>query len=571
MKISSPEKPDFISPVQKTARVIIALLFLLIIYSLLNPLPMAAQRIHRYNGTYAYQEPHWTLSSEGEILEENVTLPSFRVLETGKKYRLSCVLTYDGRKDPAPYAFFYTHHMHCSAYLDGEELFSYDPGDTKRPDRSRSPGNIYTAVSLPEDTVGREFSIVFSPPLDSYIDFELPNTSFGDYATTAYYTYIGDMPHNILIILSAFLGITAILFSSLVLSGSSYREGMCIGTFALLFSLYNLTESTFNFYIISNPYLTYLFNYIAFSTMPIFLVAFLRERLDGRSKNLCAAIIMVGVILVVTEFYLHFTGVMDMREFLPILHIWYFAELFLIIGMLLLSKNKKNTRVLVIQLLPILAGMVLDAASYYQHWNIGQSDAPFSSIGVMIFLVAEIHHVWKSSIEIYTQSIHSQDYLQMAYIDSLTGIGNRRAFEDFRIRILAGEILHESSAVVSADLNNLKQANDNLGHAAGDYLIRSTANLLSDMAEGCGHVFRVGGDEFLLIVHDLTPQQLESRIESVREAAERLNSNSEVKLSLAFGYEYFKAPDLDAAMTRADKKMYHDKARIKSILHIVGR
>ena len=570
MKQSNSGSRNSIGSTCRTIRVIIAIVFLYILYSLLNPLPMAEYRIHRYNGTNGHTETSWTLSSGGEILEENISLPRFVKLETGRIYRLSCTLSYDGSEDRAPYAFFYIHHMYCSAYLDHLELFSYDKTDIHKADHSRSPGNIYTAVPLPHDCLGREFSIEFTPPLDNYIDFELPNTLFGDYSTISYYTYIQNLPHNIIIILAAFMGITAILFSTLVLSGSAYREGIYIGIFALLFSLYNVTECSFNFYVISNPYLTYLLNYAAFSALPIFLIAFLRERLEGKSRSLCIAFSIVGCILFFTEAYLHFTGVMDLKEFLPILHIWYFTEAFLIVLLMLLPENRQNAKSLLIQVLPILGGSVLDGISYYAHWNISGSDAPFTSGGVVIFLIVEIYHVWKSSIRIYTQSIRSQDYLRMAYIDSLTGIGNRGAFDALKKRITAGELPHDSMAVISVDLNNLKIANDTLGHAAGDYLIRSTANILSDMAESCGHCFRIGGDEFLVILNDLDDTEVRQKIAQAEALTERLNSNSKAILSLAFGWEFVQQRNMDAAISAADKKMYRDKAKKKACMNSSG-
>jgi diguanylate cyclase (GGDEF)-like protein/PAS domain S-box-containing protein len=88
-----------------------------------------------------------------------------------------------------------------------------------------------------------------------------------------------------------------------------------------------------------------------------------------------------------------------------------------------------------------------------------------------------------------------------AYHDPLTSLGNRALFRDRLARALAGAGDDPARvAVFYADLDNFKQVNDTLGHAAGDRLLAVVADRLLNATRGCDTVARLGGDEFAVLV-----------------------------------------------------------------------
>ena len=270
--------------IRNLIHVLILVLIFLGTAFLLNRKPWEGYAIPRYRGTSRYAEPGWVFRKGDTVLETGLKPPAFRHMETGENYSLSAVLTYDGSGDQVPYCFYFVDHMYTRVLLDGEELFHYLPEDIVKREHSRSPGNVYAGVQLPHDCRGKELTIEFIPALSEKIEFQLPNPVFSDYATEAARTFRQELPQNLVALAAAFLGIASILFSTMMLSGSRYREGLFIGIFATLYCLYNLTESNFAFYVISNPYYTYVLDYTTFTLIPIFLMAFLRERLDARQK-----------------------------------------------------------------------------------------------------------------------------------------------------------------------------------------------------------------------------------------------------------------------------------------------
>lgn len=138
-----------------------------------------------------------------------------------------------------------------------------------------------------------------------------------------------------------------------------------------------------------------------------------------------------------------------------------------------------------------------------------------------------------------------------AETDALTNLQNRYSFERY---ILELEDRKSPMAVLLFDVNYLKQTNDTLGHLAGDRLICTAANCISDsFGEKC---YRFGGDEFAAIVEDCTPQSLQKMIDKFQ-VYEKMSN-----VSISYGYAY--TPDLSKTTIKklideADRNMYTQK------------
>jgi len=93
---------------------------------------------------------------------------------------------------------------------------------------------------------------------------------------------------------------------------------------------------------------------------------------------------------------------------------------------------------------------------------------------------------------------------ELAYFDHLTGLPNRRLLVDELSRMLPrSERNGQFGAVLFIDLDNFKQVNDTLGHAAGDLLLREVAARLRHTVRASDHLARLGGDEFVVVLGDL--------------------------------------------------------------------
>lgn len=151
---------------------------------------------------------------------------------------------------------------------------------------------------------------------------------------------------------------------------------------------------------------------------------------------------------------------------------------------------------------------------------------------------------------------------RVSLYDSLTGALNRRAYEEGVGLDAVGA--HFGTAMM-LDLDHLKAANDAYGHAAGDDLLRRLVEAVRGCIRPTDRVYRWGGDEFLVLFPGALPDDVAPRIRAALADANRALPPGEdgvMPLQASLGAaDYAGAEELPAAIQRADKAMYEEKAR----------
>ncbi|WP_407384659.1 diguanylate cyclase [Ruminococcus sp.] len=153
----------------------------------------------------------------------------------------------------------------------------------------------------------------------------------------------------------------------------------------------------------------------------------------------------------------------------------------------------------------------------------------------------------------------------LAYIDALTSVGNKTAYLDM-IEHLDREIEAGTAdfTVATFDMNGLKIINDTYGHEVGDQALIKIADILIGVF-GKEHIFRVGGDEFIVIMCSCPGEKTEALFRRVNDALaeeNRRESTDRFMLSVSKGYALFAADkdrEFRSVFKRADDAMYRDK------------
>ncbi len=142
--------------------------------------------------------------------------------------------------------------------------------------------------------------------------------------------------------------------------------------------------------------------------------------------------------------------------------------------------------------------------------------------------------------------------------DTLTGLYNRRYFEDSLINIDIPENLPLS--LIFADINGLKMTNDIFGHTAGDELIKKSAEILVKSCRENDIIARVGGDEFIILLPNTSEENAEKIISRIK--TEFLSARvAAIKCSISLGLDTKRSPEqsLEDIMANAENEMYKDK------------
>ena len=121
----------------------------------------------------------------------------------------------------------------------------------------------------------------------------------------------------------------------------------------------------------------------------------------------------------------------------------------------------------------------------------------------------------------------------MAFMDALTGVFNRRYYDAVKERLLKRGRLSELT-LVSVDVNRLKYTNDTYGHQAGDQLLLGAVRCIQDAFADAEAVCRTGGDEFL-IISLLRPAQVRREIEDLVKSAEAVHLEHIPSITLSIG------------------------------------
>lgn len=166
-----------------------------------------------------------------------------------------------------------------------------------------------------------------------------------------------------------------------------------------------------------------------------------------------------------------------------------------------------------------------------------------------------------------------QDIRRLYKEDTLTGISNRRGFEE-QARKVYGDAgyTRKRVAVISIDMDNLKTVNDVHGHSAGDDALRRIARALTAVVGAREHVAyaRTGGDEFVLVCRIEQPGEGTDLVMQVREALRRINEQSGQPYNAEISCGVYEVKDtakvaLAKALEMSDERMYEDKRQRKAL------
>jgi diguanylate cyclase (GGDEF)-like protein len=165
-------------------------------------------------------------------------------------------------------------------------------------------------------------------------------------------------------------------------------------------------------------------------------------------------------------------------------------------------------------------------------------------------------------IEIATQQkARAEGFYELAFLDPLTGLYNRRYIEDhLRNEMARAKRRGDSLVVILMDLDNFKKINDRFGHLAGDLVLQEFARRLNKAIRGSDVTVRLGGDEFLAVLPECPPDKVAivlSRLVSFDVEV----GGEKISVSSSRGWAQYRVGDTaQELIKRADEALYEHKA-----------
>lgn len=172
--------------------------------------------------------------------------------------------------------------------------------------------------------------------------------------------------------------------------------------------------------------------------------------------------------------------------------------------------------------------------------------------------------------ELSVSKQHASEMTELAKKDSLTGLRNKTSYDDDVLAL--GQKIADGEAefgIVIVDLNYLKRTNDTYGHEAGNSALKSLGKLICSIFVH-SPVYRIGGDEFAVIVENSDYLKIEELVGDFKNAIKAISSDTSIdeseRISAAIGYSvYTKGTDsaVSDVFVRADNEMYICKRHMK--------
>lgn len=169
-------------------------------------------------------------------------------------------------------------------------------------------------------------------------------------------------------------------------------------------------------------------------------------------------------------------------------------------------------------------------------------------------------------VDITKRKANEEELQRLATRDHLTGLSNRMVFDDaLKLAAKKAQRYNRSGAVVYIDLDDFKSINDLYGHKAGDQALKEVAHVLKHVFRETDVVCRIGGDEFAVIMHEVSEGEAATKVSQVEKEISRLQvmaHGKNVAVSASLGVQSYNgdtALDIETLVENADRAMYERK------------
>lgn len=504
----------------------------------------------------SYNENWQYVDQSGDVL--TVTLPCKLDVPFGQSYTIRHVLG-DDLPYPAVVAL-RTSHQKLIVRIDGEEIYRYGYDDSKNSVFS-SVCSAWNLIRLPADAEGAAVEI------ELYADVELYNgvvneLQIGSKASILFHILSNGIVQAAVSVLSILIGIVLIILHFVFVRKYDMRKNaLSIALFTINIGMWLFGESKLYQFISGNVVGAAAVTAVVFLLIPFFSVKYCRSIKEFKNDRILLFLEIIYMVYAVVILILSLLKITDFWSIIFVSHVCIGIAGAVILYLLICDFIKTRDKMVAVSLISIIVLLgfgVLEIIWYYYDGT--RRTGAFVAIGLLLFIFVQGISVVKGIVDIYKTSRLVNFYSWLSHKDDQTRFFNRRAYDERMNSI----INPQNTAIVMADINNLKEINDNFGHAKGDKAIAVCAEVINRVLGSYGQCYRIGGDEFVFIGIGLTEKRIEEMLEDVQGAIS--DYKDDFILSAACGYAIFDSAidkTIKDTAQRADFNMYQKKSEMK--------
>lgn len=503
----------------------------------------------------------WNLiGSDGN--EEEIELP-VRLKESQEKVIIQRKLLENVGE--SSYLLFFGSHSAIEVY-SGDELI-YDFGNSNV-DFFPLEGNGYHLVKLNKDSNGKVITIVQSMAVDKYRG-RINQVYLSDKASAI----ISVIRWNGVGLLTCILILSFAIILLFLWIATKKTIGdnrlLHLAFFAILIYMWSINETMITTLFFGKLKVISFVSYASIMCSSIPLLHFFMCSKKIKVRKIAGFLLWLPIGEFIIATILHFLKIYDYSESLMFSHVviliivvtilaGYISEIKEIgISRIFISDSGVKLGALGFIIMSIL--VACDLVLYY--FGEMYDNSMFSRIGLLIYILALAIETLGTSFKMIELGYKAKVYQYIAYHDELTNIRNRSFYNEELVRIDENPDKKKNIFIMVIDINDLKKINDEKGHGAGDLYITRTVSYIREKLQGIGDFYRIGGDEFVVIIKDYEKKVIEEKMKLMDDFLEK-----ERDISFAYGYACFddeKDMDINDTVKRADEMMYEKKRQMK--------
>lgn len=457
---------------------------------------------------------------------------------------------------------FFSTHLDFEVYADNTLLYRY-PQHNNNNFFSATSGYAWHFIELPANACRLHMNI--STPYGA-INGRIPTFYIGNTTSIISLILYEDLPTFIICIMLLCLGIIMVVYWIIVHKRVAILPTICyLGLSAALLSLWTLSQNRFTALMLNNNLVTVYASFHIFMLLPLPVMLFIKSYYEDDKSKLWKVIFTIIVLQNIICIALQYLKILDFMHTL-----WTSFALigFCVISVLVYSfhlyRKGYNKQKIIFHMISLLVFFIFSSIDILVYLISGWSNSILGRIGIVLYIIILGYDTIKESAKLMQMGEQATAYHHLAFSDNMTGLGNRTAYNhDFSHY----NITPDGVAIIDFDLNCLKQVNDQHGHQAGDRYIMLAADMIDRNFHALGKTYRIGGDEFVVIVTDCENITFEPYFDALHNDMEKYNKKTnQFHIHIAYGMAIYSSTmdrSLEDTYGRADKAMYQNKKRLK--------
>lgn len=511
----------------------------------------------------------WSVSVNGDTPQTGKPLPEYKFgnLCIGDEVVMTNHIPMDWPRNQS--LSFLTYLSTVEVTVDGEVIYSYGKNYAKE---NKLVGSGYHYIGIPDNSGGKEIAIRMEIREDkAFTNILTPTVS----ASSQIYEHLAK--RNMLSIsigmFLTLLGVVLMFVSAVAVCYSkTFTRLIYIGIFSFLMGIWSMCNmkvlQVFHVDLAANTTIEYLTLYFAPVAFCLLIAEVRRNGATWRRQVVLGVSLLLLLFAVVTT-VLQFANIAHYPQFLGYFHMFGGVSL-VIVAISSYDKKKKidqSTWALYLGIGSLLLTVALDLIRFNLQKYVLQDNEWLTisviPLGTLLFIICLLINYVLYVYAFMVDKAEKEWLTERAYRDELCGIYNRTKCNEVFVEL---NQQNRDYAFVNIDMNGLKGVNDSLGHLAGDQLLKEFAQILQAAFRDIGQVFRMSGDEFLVIIREEQFPQIDQCLSRMVKMEKRRSADLPFIIDSSYGvakHSECMEGMTERVYTLADQRMYEMKTKKK--------